>query len=71
MAAFARRFRMDAYNIVSIAFEFHFRHNYTRISLSLPVAYTAMELTKGHQLRGYTALFLRDFLHSQGSFCGL
>ena len=77
MAAFARRYRMgdmtlDAYNLVAIAFERHFRRHYTRLSLSLPVVYTAMELTKEHQLRGYdavqlaTALVLRDFLQRQG-----
>ena len=76
MAAFARRLRMgdmtfDAYNIAATTFERHFRHRYTRLSLSLPVIYTAMGLTKDHQLRGYdavqlaAAMVLRDFLQTQ------
>ena len=77
MAAFARRFRMgditpETYSLVAAAFERHFHHRYTRLSLSLPVVYTAMDLTRKHQLRGYdsvqlaTALVLRAFLQRQG-----
>lgn len=77
MAAFARRFRMGdmplyAYNLASITFERHFQYRYTRLSLTLPVVYTAMKLTKNHKLRGYdavqlaTALVLRDFLQRYG-----
>lgn len=77
MAAFARRLRMgditpETYDVAATAFEHHFRHRYIRLSLSLPVVYTAMDLAKEHKLRGYdavqlaTALVLRDFLQRQG-----
>ena len=49
MAAFARRLRMgdmtpETYNVAATAFERHFRHRYTRLSLSLPVVYAVMDL---------------------------
>jgi predicted nucleic acid-binding protein len=77
MAAFARRLRrgditLANYNVAATTFEHHFRRRYTRLPLSLPIVYTAMELTKRHHLRGYdavqlaTVLVLRDFLQRQG-----
>ena len=72
MAAFARRLRMGditlaAYNVAATTFERHFRHRYTRLALSLPVVYTAMDLTKRHHLRGYDAVQLTTALVM--SFC--